>query len=325
MIDSTSWQPNPFYLACSEKNIQKARQTARYVYLNEADNDRNTPLHIACRNGDIELVKLLFRYRADRTIKNKQDLTAEQMATTDEIKQLFKNQTRPKTESDHFGTTEPDVEWMDNYKNAYRIAYENREHMKRWLLKVPLKKLLDEIDIGYIDKMEFSSDKCKQEIKDYLQMVIDYEQPAGLITAYTTGGTCFCTKLNYDLAEIGSNFRFLSTQNLFNSGYLDNEAPKGLGAHIYAAILSNHSIFQSRYHTGITYRGMSLTPNGLAQYKINDIVLTRSLLSTSKVKQKAELFLATTGNQNQPNSIDGEISVMCVYQVIKSSIKSLYQ
>jgi hypothetical protein len=321
MANSPIWQADGFYSACMEGDLKKARANFIYSSLNRADNDGNTPLHIVSSKGYIELIELLFRYHADRTVKNKAGLIAEQMAKDDKIKDLFKTQMKPETDSKHFVGSMTEVEWLDNYKNAYRIAYENREHMKRWLLKVPLKKLLNEMNIGYIDKMEFSSPKSKQEIQDYLKPVIESGVLGGLVRAYSSGGTGFCTKLNYDLAEIGSNFRFLSTQNLFNSGYLDNEAPKGLGQHIYAAILINHPFFQPYYHAGTTYRGMNITPDELAEYKIDNIVLTRSFLSTSKTENVAELFKITDGNQ--PVNAEGKQPVVCVYKVINPR-SSLY-
>jgi hypothetical protein len=321
MIDPTRWQPDNFYSACLEGDIKKARETVTYLSLNQADTDGNTPLHIVSSKGYIELVQLLFRYHADRKLKNKAGLTAEQMAKDDDIKNLFKGQIRPKTDAEHFVGSTVEIEWLDNYKNAYRIAYENREHMKRWLLKVPLKKLLEEIDIGYIDKIEFSNQTCKEKIQDYLKVAIDFEQPIGLIYAYTSGGTGLCSKLNYDLAEIGSNFRFLSTQNLFNSGYLDNEAPKGLGQHIFAAILINHPIFHPYFKTGTTYRGMSMTRGELEQYKEGDIVLTRSFLSTSKDENIAKIFMP--GNNNKKKADEKELPVMCIYKVINPR-SSLY-
>jgi hypothetical protein len=104
------------------------------------------------------------------------------------------------------------------------------------------------------------------------------------------------------------------TQNLFNSGYLDNEPPKGLGQHIFAAILINHPYFQPYYHTGTTYRGMNITPDELAQYKVDSIVLTRSFLSTSKNEIVAEMFKDATGPLTV--NADGKQPVRCVYKVI---------
>jgi hypothetical protein len=312
---SVPWQADGFYSACLEGDFNKARACFIYSSLNRPDNDGNTPLHIVSSKGYTELLELLFRYHADQTLKNNAGLTAEQMAKDDQIKNLFKTQMKPKADTEHLVGSVSDVEWVDNYKNAYRIAYENLEHMKRWLLKVPLKKLLNEMKIGYIDKMKLSYKKSEDDLQNYLKPAFDNQDLVALIKAYSSGGTGFCTKLNYDLAEIGSNFRFLSTQNLFNSGYLDNEPPKGLGQHIFAAILINHPYFQSYYYTGDpTHRGMKITPEDLAQYKVDSIVLTRSFLSTSKAKNVAEVFKGDAG----PLTVDadGKLPVQCVYKVI---------
>ncbi len=115
--------------------------------------------------------------------------------------------------------------------------------------------------------------------------------------------------LNRDLAEIGSNFRFLSTQNLFNSGYLDNEAPIGLGQHIFAAILINHPHLQPYYHTGTTYRGMNITLDDLKEYEKGKIVMTRSFLPTSKSQDVAEIFIKYDDINHPP--------VMCIYKIIQ--------
>ncbi|CAF3718909.1 unnamed protein product [Rotaria sp. Silwood1] len=316
MTDLLSCQSNAFYLSCLNNDLKNVRKTIKPSFINQIDPNGDTALHIACSRGYIELVQLLLRYHASQTIQNKEGLTAEQAAVNDEIKDLFKYKERSKSDSKHFVATTTEVEWFDSYKNAYRISYENREHMKQWFLKVPLKKLLDEIDIGYIEKIKFSSEKCKDEIKDYLQLTIEWEQPAGLIAAYTSGGTGFCTVLNYDLAEVGSNFRFISTQNLFNSDYLDNEAPKSLGGHIFAAILINHSFFKPYYRTNITtYRGMSISQDDLIEYKINDIVMTRTFLSTSYDENMAKRFIPINDNKKQP--------VLCIYKV-KNPQTSLY-
>lgn len=228
-----SCQVNDFHSACVDNDLKKVRETITPTTTDEIDSNGDTALHIASSKGYTELIQLLLRYHACRTIQNNKGLTAERVALNDEIKNLFKLNKRPKSDSKHFIATMAEVEWLDSNKNAYRISFENLEHMKRWVLKVSFRKLVDEIANGYLEQINFASEKSKDEIKGYLKQVSESEQPAKLIAAYTSGGTGFCTKLNYDLAIVGSNFRFLSTQNLFETGYLDNEAPKGLGQYIY--------------------------------------------------------------------------------------------
>ena len=83
---------------------------------------------------------------------------------------LFQVTERPESDSNHFVATATEIEWLDSYKNAYRISYENRELMRRWLLKISFKKLLDEIETGYIDTVAFSSERSRNEIKDYIKL-----------------------------------------------------------------------------------------------------------------------------------------------------------
>jgi hypothetical protein len=308
MTEPSSSQPNAFYSACCDNDLKRVQETVKPSEVNQIDIDGNTALHIASSRGYIELVQFLLRYHVSRKIRNNDGFTAEEVASSEEIKDIFKATFRPMSDSKHFVAATSDVEWLDNYKNAYRISYENNEHMKRWLLKVPLEKLLNELDSGYIDKIQFSNEAGKQIIKAYIQAAIDWENPVGLIKAYTSAGNGFYRILNRDLAEIGSNFRFLSTQNLFNSGYLDNEAPKDLGQHIFAAILINYPGFRSYYHTGTVYRGMNITPSDLEEYKTDNIVMTRSFLSTSEERIIPELFIRF-------DDCDNHLPVMCIYKV----------
>jgi hypothetical protein len=307
MPDSSSPLWITFYAACCNNDLKKVQETITPFEMNKVGPDGNTALHIASINGHTEIVRFLLRYHLSRTIKNNNGFTAEEVASNEEIKNLF-NATVREPNSEHFVARTSDVEWVDSYKNAYRISYENREHMKRWLLKVPLKKLLDEIDTGYIDKIPFADEKQRNKIKEHLGYVIELEDPLGLVQAYTDPATLFYKLLNHNLADIGSNFRFLSTQNLFNSGYLDNEAPKGLGQHIFSAIIINHPRFQPYYHTGTFYRGMNVTPDDLKEYVPGNIVMTRSFLSTSEDRNVPQFFIGFDDYETHP-------PVSCIYKV----------
>ncbi|CAF1569095.1 unnamed protein product [Rotaria sp. Silwood1] len=307
MTDSSSLTQSVFYMACCNNNLKTALENFKPSEVNKIDADGNTVLHIASSRGYIDIVRFLLRYHAPRTIRNNNGLIAEQLAMNEEIKMLFNVNVRPKSDSDYFVATTSDVEWVDTYNNADRISYENLEHMKRWVLKVPLQKLLDEIYNGYINKLQKLDEKQQEAIKDLTKKEI----PKGLIKAYTCPSISFYKILNEDLAEVGSDFRFLSTQNLINSGYLDNEAPKGLGQHIFAAIIINHPYFRPFYWTGTSYRGMNVTQHDLKEYDKDNIVMTRSFLSTSKDPIVVECFLDLDTNHDY----DNRIPVICTYEV----------
>jgi hypothetical protein len=119
-----------------------------------------------------------------------------------------------------------------------------------------------------------------------------------------TGTSKLCTRLNNDLANLGSDFRFVSTR----LDYPDNEPPKDLGQYIYASLLINYSVFRSYRHASTTFRGMNITSQDLKAYEMGKIVITRSFLSTSKNREMAEFFLGFGDIINHP-------PVICIYKV----------
>lgn len=46
----------------------------------------DTPLHIAASHGHLEIINLLLEHDADATLKNKDDITAEELASDASIK-----------------------------------------------------------------------------------------------------------------------------------------------------------------------------------------------------------------------------------------------
>lgn len=309
MTSTTSDEPTAFYLACCNDDYKTVQETATLNEIDTIGPDGNTPLHAASMYGHVRIVRLLLRYHASRTIRNQQGLTAEDLAPNEETKAAFKNPIRTISNANHFVASSFEVEWVDSYKNAYRLSYENHEHMKRWLTKIPLNKLLNAIITECIDKLEFTDEKYREKTKEYLSYAIDLEDPLGLLWAYTCPSANFFNLLNRSLAELGSDFRFATTQALINSGYADSEPPQDLGQYIFASLLINHPRFRPYQYTGTTFRGMKVTKKDLAEYNIGDIVMTRSFLSTSKNRSIAELFLDCTDWANYP-------AVICIYKVV---------
>ncbi|CAF4252756.1 unnamed protein product [Rotaria socialis] len=298
-----------FYAACCINDLKTVQATANRNEVDASGPDGNTPLHAASKNGHVEVVRLLLRYHASRTAVNHEELTAEELACNEETKAVFKDSAQMISDSNHFVASSREVEWVDSYKNAYRISYENHEHMKRWLTKVTLSKLLNAIITDYIDKLNFAFEKTRETIKEYVSYTIDLDDPLGLLLAYTHPCGDFFLLLNRNLAEFGSDFRFTSTQALLDSGYADNEPPKGLGQYIFASIVINHPRFRPYQYAGTTYRGMKITKEDLEEYNNNNIIMTRSFLSTSKKRSTAELFLHFQDDMTHP-------TVICIYKVI---------
>ena len=297
------------YDACCNNDWTTLRENLIISGINTPlDDQGNTALHIATRQGYPDIIRLLLRYHASRTVSNNEGKTPEQMTSDDAITKLYQIPYRPpaNTTENRFVADKLEVEpieWLDSYRNAYRISYENHEHMKRWITKVPLKKLLEEIDKGYIDKLDFPLEETRTNIKTQLQYAIEENNPLPLAMVYT-GTSKLCTRLNNDLAKLGSDFRFVSTR----LDYPDNEPPKDLGQYIYASLLVNHIVFRSYRHVSTTFRGMNITLQDLEAYAMGKIIITRSFLSTSKNRHTAEFFLGFDDISNRP-------PVICIYKV----------
>ena len=60
--------------------------------VNPTDSYRNTPLHIACEEGNPEIVKLLLNAGANRSIQNKEEKTPVELAKPDLLR-IFRNMT----------------------------------------------------------------------------------------------------------------------------------------------------------------------------------------------------------------------------------------
>ncbi|CAF1584628.1 unnamed protein product [Rotaria sp. Silwood1] len=86
-------EPSPFYCACRNGDLETVRlmlRTISYKDLNRLELYDNTPLHAASFYGHKEIVRLLLHERnCDRSQRNRYGLTAYEVAKNDEIRQLF--------------------------------------------------------------------------------------------------------------------------------------------------------------------------------------------------------------------------------------------
>ncbi|CAF3871712.1 unnamed protein product [Rotaria sp. Silwood1] len=205
------------YVACKNNDICRVRELLQILTedeLNEQDPNNRTALHVAALHGHGEVLELLLAHEnINQSIKNQWGYVAKDEAPA-HLKFLFDKMptinNNTDTMNEYNNCVEESIEWFDTYKLAYRIAYENHIHLKRWLTKVSFARLVGEIDTGYIDKIDFGSDQIDQKIliKDYMKQAMEKNDPTPLVRAYTEK-TRFVTKLNEDLANGGSDFRQL--------------------------------------------------------------------------------------------------------------------
>ncbi|CAF3921516.1 unnamed protein product [Rotaria sp. Silwood1] len=307
------------YVACKNNDICRVRELLQILTedeLNEQDPNNRTALHVAALHGHGEVLELLLAHEnINQSIKNQWGYVAKDEAPA-HLKFLFDKMptinNNTDTMNEYNNCVEESIEWFDTYKLAYRIAYENHIHLKRWLTKVSFARLVGEIDTGYIDKIDFGSDQIDQKIliKDYMKQAMEKNDPTPLVRAYTEK-TRFVTKLNEDLANGGSDFRFEISFAMSTTIYRDNDPPKGFGHYIFVAILSHHPQLQKyRHYIGTTYRGMIVKNSELDQYKEGKSILTRTFLSSSTDQAIAQNFL-----MNHSLELESNHQVICTYHI----------
>jgi hypothetical protein len=303
---------NSFFAACQNNDIVRVRQLLQILIkdeLNEQGPNNRTALHVAALNGYEELLELLLAHTdIDRSIQNQWGCVAKDEAP-DRLQILFDKMPTIDDTNIIDNCIEEPIEWFDTYVNAYRIGYECHTHLKRWLTKVSFARLVGEIDNGYIDNIDFDSDQ-KTLIKDYMKQAIENNDPVPIVRAYTEK-TRFVFKLNEDLANGGSDFRFEISFAMRKAVYRDNDPPKGFGQYIFVAILSHHpKLQQYRHYIGATYRGVNMKKSDLDQYEEGKFILTRTFLSSSTDPDVAQSFL-------NDHSLDSNSNhrVICTYRI----------
>ena len=112
-----------FYWACHEGDVNTVKKLLPKLSSKDIDrieSNGSTALHAASYFGHANIVRLLLDRGANTTIRNKHDKTANQEASTDEIKDLFKSVT--KAESDDNNDDEiPQSEFAQIYENPKKM------------------------------------------------------------------------------------------------------------------------------------------------------------------------------------------------------------
>ncbi|UJR07876.1 hypothetical protein I4U23_012158 [Adineta vaga] len=80
------------YDSCSGNHYATFRNHLSLSEINTPlDDEDNTALHIATFHGYADIIRLLLRYHANRTVVNNEGKTPEQMITDEDIKQMFES------------------------------------------------------------------------------------------------------------------------------------------------------------------------------------------------------------------------------------------
>ncbi|CAF1308508.1 unnamed protein product [Adineta steineri] len=313
------------YKSCKENDINKVKEYLQNInikILNERIRNGSTSLHIASYNGHNEIVELLLKAGASRTIRNRPyDLIAYEEARTQSTKDLFR-MNLDDSEQDRFSSNNVYIEWMTTSRNPHK----KRNYLREKLTELYIHRYYDIYDFykelvkrmhAYIDTLTLSN-HIKQILKQYFTEMKETRDPVYIIKVYTST-TSFHKYYNEYIAQHGIDFFDPFSVDI----HVDYVIIKSLMKTI-AIIMYDKSFYKYRYR-GRTYRGMLLTEENLYKYVVHSKIMNKSFLSTSKSKEIAKAFSGCEQEKflrKTPDKQAIHISVLCTY-IIKNSETAL--
>lgn len=292
-----------FYLACRNGDlttVQHLLATLTMDEINQIEPNGSTSLHAASSYNHPEVVKLLLDHGAMRTVVNRKNLTPAEEAATEEIKELFPRPNPAVKERFQIHGFGKELEWV--WSNTHTVngtvegwtatlADKNRYYMRNTDVRKAAARILEDCRYRNVNGMD--------KIKWFLQRAQETDNPVWFVKAYTSN-TGFYKALNEALAKGRTLFDQYDRDNFRESIYA------------FAGCFLCHPIGHdklSRYrYGGISYRGMTLHRTDFERnYTVGNEFMIKSLTSTSKTRQVANIFKDNTSQDST------KLSVICIF------------
>ncbi|CAF0975665.1 unnamed protein product [Adineta steineri] len=318
-LTSIVYFPCDLYADCKDNNVEKIKEYIQHVpisQINHVESNGSTSLHVAAYYGFNELVKLLLKNGASRSIRNKHNLTAYEEARTSTIREIFK---RFNDEDRFLSNIDINYEWILVCEETFL----HREHFRQQLLKTfardstedlstKFDTVYDRIKEHYIILFEQENLPQRQQLLiDWFFMNASIEKnPIWIVKAYTST-TDFYKILNRHLAMYVLEY-FHPTLNKSIDYKLVNCLIDFVGIFIHSDGLDKLN------YVGQCYRGMLMTKDDISQYTIGSQVMNMTLLSTSKQKTIAEIYAGDGQSKLMRQTPDFKLihfSTVCTYTV----------
>lgn len=254
--------------------------------INEKDSNGFTALHVAARRGHIKIVELLLQNGASCTVLNRYNHSPLEEAKNEKIKQMIR---RSIDQTRFIGS---DMEWILSIDKIDYKAYQYWKILEVYGKDPECHKLIEYIKKNYIEKDLQYIDGIAA-IKKYFDTAINKRDPIYLLQAFVDE-TEFHSRINVHLAE-------LQLENLSNHEYFSRA--------YYIGIIGCHPTFEKFSYLGTTFRCMMITENDLKQYEIATRLLTKTILSSSKLFNIALESLSNRCDQ------DNRLITICVFEI----------
>lgn len=280
------------YLACRNGDMETVKRLLPKTeprILNQLETNGSTCLHAACYHGHKDVVRYLLSHGASRRVVNHYGCTPLDEAKTQEIADLFPR-ANEEAHKRFSNTTTQQLEWQFLKGNAE--AYSRAIHwncVRDRGVKKTVKKLFD------ARVLEGDDEKSAELVEYYFDRAEEENNPIWLLKAYTVESQ-FYRQLNREMAT-GSERKVFEKLCKGWTGY-------------YTGIILRNAAFEPYRYSGETYRGMEITPEDFAQYKLKQVITNKSFQSTSKSWKVAKSFACP------PTPSIGKLSVILILIII---------
>ncbi|CAF1022587.1 unnamed protein product [Adineta ricciae] len=272
MGTSNSRKLENFYSACCKNQISEVKEYLNQLSISELNQHHangNTALHTACQNGFHEIVQMLLRKGASSTALNDDRQTPVELAKTPEIRALFKQAAGSRDQA-RFGALLGQIEWNFSSDHAKWYCQYSKASFATHEIT------LDQVVSRVLTDKEVRRFKEMSNVRSILEECQTKQDPNYLLRAYTCDSD-FYKELNKTLAR--------------EDGVVEKEDVLKRWDFVYTAAILNRPDLKTFQYKGIAYRGMWITEEDLASYKVGAKMYNKSFLSTSKIIEVAEDFL----------------------------------
>ncbi|CAF0881970.1 unnamed protein product [Rotaria sp. Silwood1] len=260
------------YLACCNGDVavvERLLPVTSSKDLNRVERDGYTCLHAASARGYKNIVRLLLAHGAYRRVQDRHGRSPLELARTGEVARLFARSAEA-SQQRYSASPAQQPEWQ--FEDDRAESFSRAIHwgcIKDRGIKETVKK------IQKAQVIENDGEKSTEIVQNHFKDALEQKNPIYLLKAYTTESQ-FYRRLNREMATGNSRQVFEKLCRKW-TGY-------------YTGIIARNPAFERFRFSGQTYRGMEITRDDYAQYKIGTALSNKSFQSTSKSWKIAKGF-----------------------------------
>ena len=308
--DPTSSKKQSFsdlYVACAQDDVDLARvllHTSPFEEINTHEINGSTALHLAVQLGHADLVRLLLdEYGVCRHRTDAQGRTAFQLASTEELRQLFR---RPRSDGNRFCDDQVAPGQMTFTGSAPEDLPSRRVEGHEDFLSLR-RHHTDNVHAHY-----GSARNPSLKINNERWLIQQRDNLSGLIDPSNKSGSRIAKGLLDEYSQNGRAEPLIRLYTLPTSFYgfinRDKESSERLAVPIYNAL----TYFSPRAFQGVSYRGLTMSPDDLQDYrraeeKPGGSLVINTFCSTTRNRPLAEDFA-------RARATEGRMEVLMIFR-----------